>query len=260
MEVFPPVESRDRDMIGLRTQQFVSGKQGVSFFLRVLLVIAWILGSCSLPDVPIDDEVKTQTPTVTATVVQIIPSATLQAPTQTQEVPPLTPTITPVFELEPTPTQASTIPPDGVEEVENPRFGIQAGTPAGMANITRVEDGCNWMGVGGQVLDHAGMPIVNLVVEVGGKLGEVPILELGITGSEVVFGPGGYAVKISDYPVNSDGTVWVQLFDLGGVPQTKKIYLTTYSNCDRNLILVNFRALLSSTETRVYLPAINQGK
>ncbi len=239
-----------------------SKKQGVKMLLCLLMIVTWILGACSLPEVPKEDGVRTQTSaaTNTATPAQILPSATSEAPKQTLVSPSWTPTITPVMEFEPTPTQAKTIPPDGVEEVENPRYGIQPGTPLGMANIVRVEQGCNWMGVGGQVLDLEGMPVVNLVVEAGGKLGEIPILELGITGGEVVFGPGGYVVKISDYPVGSDGTVWVQLFDLGGVPQTKKTYLTTYSNCEQNLLLVNFSALLISTNARVYMPVINQGK
>lgn len=251
-------------MSNLRSLKLKLCNQGGKMLFGFLIMTAWIIGSCSLPEVPIEDGAKTQTTTttITATTVRVLPSETEtpRVATQTLAAPSSTPTITTVVEVEPTSTQTNGIPPDGVEDVENPRFGIQPGTPLGMANIVRTEAGCNWMGVGGQVLDQLGMPVVNLIVEVGGELDGTPLLELGIAGGEVVFGPGGYVVTISDRPINSDGTIWIQLFDLSGKPQTKKIYLTTYSNCERNLLLVNFNELYASTSTKVYLPAINKGE
>jgi len=235
-------------------------KRSVRRLLHVLYLFMWVLGSCSLPEVPIEE--PTETPTALHTATATASSVTATAPSPSPSLTPVlaTPTVavTPDEGLTPTPTEAGTIPPDGVETVENPRFGVQAGTPLGMANIARPDQGCNWMGIGGQVLDLAGMPVYNLVVEVGGRIGETGLLELALTGSEAVFGPGGYAIQIANQPVSSDGTVWMQLFDLAGIAQTRKIYLTTYADCERNLVLVNFSALYASSETTIYLPAVNK--
>lgn len=223
----------------------------LSFFTRILL-------GCALPEVPIGD--VTSSPTATdfvepTTTVTLTPSVTSSPiiPTFTQTV---AETPEPVLTVTPTPTNEDGIPPGGVEDVKNPRFMLQPGIPVGMQNIIDPESGCNWLGLGGQALDSSGYPANNLVVEIGGQLEGENILELGLTGNAIMLGPGGYFVQLANRPIASEGSLWLQVFDLSGHPQSRKIYLTTYPECDRNLLLINFVERTISLSIQVAMPFV----
>jgi hypothetical protein len=40
--------------------------------------------------------------------------------------------------------------------------------------------------------------------------------------------------------VASSGTLWVQAVDAAGMPLSERVYLTTYPDCEHNLLIVNF--------------------
>jgi hypothetical protein len=108
-----------------------------------------------------------------------------------------------------------------------------------VTGFSHADLGCNWMGVGGQVFNNKSEPVLYLVVEVGGTLNGNPISGLSLTGAATAWGPGGFEIKLSDKPMQSNGTIWVQFYDLGGKPVSDKVYLTTYQDCNKNAILVN---------------------
>lgn len=259
MDMISPITDKSDKAPPLDVRLKMAKGRRVRRIFHLIYLFVWVLGSCSLPEVPVDDRIETPTPSATTSAIasEVTPTLVHQTPTATLTFSTPTPTFTQAVELNPTSTQANTIPPDGVEIVEAPRFGVLPGTPLGMVNIARLEEGCNWMGIGGQALDQSGMPENNLVAEVGGFLDEIQILELALTGSETVFGPGGYLIKLADRPISSDGSIWIQLFNLSGIPQTKKYFLTTYPDCERNLILINFSELNASSGIKTYLPAIS---
>ncbi|MCJ7701929.1 MAG: hypothetical protein MUO62_10120 [Anaerolineales bacterium] len=104
--------------------------------------------------------------------------------------------------------------------------------------------GCNWMGVAGQVIDLNGSPVQGLIVEVGGTLGGERIGNptiLQATGLATAYGDAGYEVKLADEPVESNGSLWVQVLDQAGLPLSEKIYFYTFSDCDQNLIVIYFK-------------------
>jgi hypothetical protein len=142
------------------------------------------------------------------------------------------------------------------EAILGARFTIQAGTPVGIPAFTHPEAGCNWMGVGGQVFNFNGEPLGGLVVETGGSIDGVPVHELGITGGATMLGPGGYEIPLSGSPVTTNGTVWIQLFDVDGTPLSNKILISTFADCERNLILVNFLEVTSTTVLPYYFPFV----
>jgi hypothetical protein len=41
-------------------------------------------------------------------------------------------------------------------------------------------------------------------------------------------------------PADSESTLWIQLFSLEGTPLSDQIYLITYDDCQKNLLLMNF--------------------
>jgi hypothetical protein len=99
------------------------------------------------------------------------------------------------------------------------------------------------MGVGGQVFDFNDAPIVELTVHIEGTLGALPINRDAVTGSAPSLGPAGYVLNLSDHPIASSGTLFVQLRTSEGESLSESIAIDTFDACDQNLILVNFKQL-----------------
>lgn len=152
---------------------------------------------------------------------------------------------------EPTPSQVTA----GFQKPAFP-YGLQSGTPATLQNFVN-SDGCNYLGVGGQVLKLNGDAVSGMVVEITGTLSGKNILNLALTGSAQNLGPGGYAIKIGDQPVASSGTLKIQVFDLKGTPQTPLIPIDTYADCNKNFILVNFSEQYT-IKTFILLPVMRK--
>ena len=91
----------------------------------------------------------------------------------------------------------------------------------------------------GQVF-YDGSPVEDILVETGGILDGKEVLGLAITGFSTDYGSGGYEIQLSGQPIESVDSVWIQLKDNAGVELTRKYSLSSYDQCDQNLILANF--------------------
>jgi hypothetical protein len=108
------------------------------------------------------------------------------------------------------------------------------------------ELGCSWMGVAGQVIDLTGAPVQGLIIEVGGildgkNIGNPSLLQA--TGLAPAYGGAGFEFKLSDEPIPSTGTLWIQVLDQAGLALSDKIYFDTYEDCDKNLIIIIFKQI-----------------
>lgn len=185
-----------------------------------------------IPTVP-----PTLTPTITP---QQLP------PTFTPEPSPLpsaTPTLRPSSTPLPTETPFSLVTPPTQNPNATPTsafpYVVQEGNPR-YADYSVINPtlGCNWMGVGGQVFEN-GVPKQGLVIELGGSLEGFTINALAVTGIAQNYGLAGYELPISDGPIASNKTLYIQLLDQSGAPLSDKIYFDTFDTCDKNLILIN---------------------
>ncbi|MBL1196984.1 MAG: hypothetical protein HND51_21765 [Chloroflexi bacterium] len=160
-----------------------------------------------------------------------------------------TPTVEPPTATPITPTEEVTVTSDGppTETTEpgsgNGQYVLQPGNPAYLESVifdhlTALQ--CDFLGVAGQALNNEGAPVVGLQVRVTGNLAGTPLDLLSITGSAQDYGPGGYEIKIADAPIESNGTVFLQLLDVAGAPLSDVIVFDTKSECTQNLILMNF--------------------
>lgn len=131
-------------------------------------------------------------------------------------------------------------------------FEMQMGSPVAIGSWTH---DCNWMGVAGQVF-YDDNPINNIVVETGGSINGEDVFGLSLTGLFDEYGSGGYEIQLSDYPIESVDTVWIQIMDLDGFPLSQKIYFTSYDQCSQNLILVNFVNIESTSINTFHFPII----
>jgi hypothetical protein len=130
----------------------------------------------------------------------------------------------------------------------------QPGTPTAIENFIRPEQGCNWSGIGGQVFNIQGEPVSGLVIKVTGDLEGSPMFLLALTGGALQFGPGGYLIELADHTFASQGNLSLELLDIAGRPISFGIPLTTFSSCDKNLLIINLVEI--STENNIYLPLI----
>lgn len=161
------------------------------------------------------------------------PSATATAaPTDTPQ-----PSETPFSLFTATATATSESGPDGMP------FVLAPGTPIGTSSATfHPEEGCNWMGVAGQVFDLTGAPVSGQQVRIGGTLAGAQVDLLSLTGLTNAYGTAGfYEFKLGDTPTATNETLWIQLLDQAGLPMSDKIYFETFDTCDRNLVFINLR-------------------
>ena len=162
------------------------------------------------------------------------------------------PTITPIVVLTSTPTTTPTPAPSPTEYYD---YGIQIGSPAAVANFLHPDAGCNYTGIGGQVFGKDGKPISDqIVVKVTGTLEEKNVESLAITGGFPALGPGGYEITLADHLVGTNNSLFLQLLDLNGLPVSPLISFNTYSDCTKNLVILNF--VEASTVTKFFIPII----
>jgi hypothetical protein len=101
-------------------------------------------------------------------------------------------------------------------------------------------EGCK-LGIAGQSYDLQGAPMVGITVMLGGHLDGYTLYQLSLTGTALQFGQAGYEFTVAEQAVESKSGIWVQLFDQALVPLSSRVYLDTAADCQKNLILVNFR-------------------
>ncbi len=100
--------------------------------------------------------------------------------------------------------------------------------------------GCNWIGVAGQVFDLTGAPIQNLILHLEGFWDGSAVSREGLTGSAAQYGPAGFEFVLGTRTLDSTQTLWIQVQDATHKELSSRVYLNTYNDCARNLILVNF--------------------
>ncbi|HEY62187.1 MAG TPA: hypothetical protein G4N95_06000, partial [Anaerolineae bacterium] len=158
--------------------------------------------------------------------------------------PPPTVTNIPEATFTPFPTQTPGSSSEGSGDsgvVNGHPFQIADGSPQYIPNLYHPDQGCNWLGVAGQVFDMSGAPVKQMLIELGGILDGKPMSFITVTGLATNYGDAGYEFVLADKPVESKGKLWLQLVDQQNLPLTEKVYFDTFNDCDKNLILINFR-------------------
>jgi hypothetical protein len=187
------------------------------------------------------------TPTPTITPRQLEPTWT---PTATVYIPPtetLLPSITPPATLTPAnlvPATDTPVPTETPTITPTPKALFSASSVNAIESIIiphLLDASCNWQGVGGTVDDQNSSPIIGLVVRLAGTLDGKTVELTTVSGISPEYGKSGFEFVLSDTPVNSRDTIYVQLLDQAGLPLSDKVYIDTFSDCKKNLVLVRFK-------------------
>jgi len=192
-------------------------------------------------------------PSKTATPVPMITEEVLFTPGTSDGTPPveitpiqiLTPTMLPVITETTSPISTSTATPIIISTATRLPFILQSVSPVYIKNFGYPDKGCNWMGVAGQVFDTNGNPIKNIVVVIKGQLGEKTINSVVLTGLKEanIYGPGGYEIVLNDNVIGSIKSLSIHLDNLNGNILSSEIEFDTFTDCNKNLIIINFQLI-----------------
>jgi len=216
--------------------------------LAVIAVYAVIFLNPDLPFNPFPPPTENpllQEPTSTSTAAVYLPptwTATADmstaTPTETQTPrPSATPSNTPEPSITPT------VDPNATQAPFSPTFILQENSPSYTENFAN-EQGCDWMGIAGQVFDTGGEPTTGISIHLSGALSGQIVDLYAESGEAEIYGPSGYEFVISDTPVTSTNTLWLQVVDMESEePLSEKMFISTYNDCTRNLILVSWNEI-----------------
>jgi hypothetical protein len=184
---------------------------------------------------PIDPDAP---PTMTITPIQL--EATWTASPTIE--PTVTETPRPTFTPLASPTFFSLIPPSKTPVPTNTPRAPFSGTITTIAStVIHPESACNWLGVGGTVVDTNNSDVIGIVVRLVGTLNGKRIEMTQVSGVNPAYGKSGFEFFLGTVPIASDGTLSVQLLDLASLPLSDNIYIDTYNDCGKNMILVRFK-------------------
>lgn len=187
-------------------------------------------------------------PTPTITPIVLAPTWTATSINVTE-----TATLVPTITLEPSPTSFSLVPPTKTPTVTaTPKapYGATINVLQSDITIPHLQAlGCNWQGVAGSVVDSNNADVVGLAVRLVGTLNGKSIGPNGnlttVSGTSPDYGRSGFEFVLGTVPLSSKGTLYLQLLDTSGVqaglPLSDNIYIDTFNDCKKNLILVRFK-------------------
>ncbi len=96
------------------------------------------------------------------------------------------------------------------------------------------------MGIGGNIFDINSAPQTGLIIELGGTIQGLAVTGLAVSGTAQSYGQSGFELPISNKPILTNKTLYIQVRDQAGVPVSDQIYFDTFDDCAKNLILINF--------------------
>jgi hypothetical protein len=177
-------------------------------------------------------------PTPTITPILLDPTWTV---TPTMEAS-STPTLVPTYTLPPSSTPFSLVTPtETPTPTATPKAAFSATVTYIASTIIHPEAACNWQGIGGTVVDANNADMLRMTIRLEGFYNGKTKTELTVSSIVPAYGKSGYEFFLGTVPISSKGELYLQLFDQAGVPLSDKIYIDTFNDCAKNLVLVRFK-------------------
>jgi hypothetical protein len=181
---------------------------------------------------------RSRLPSGTPTAIQLEPTWTASPTLQLTPSNTPRPTFTPFF----TSTPFSLVPPTKTPKpTSTPKAPFSATVQQVDSTVIHPDLACNWSGIGGTVVDSNGSQIVGMVVVLRGTLNGKTVEQPTVTGINKEYGESGFEFVLGNAPIATNKTLYVQLVDLQNIPLSDPVYVTTSSDCSKNLVLVRFK-------------------
>ncbi len=153
-----------------------------------------------------------------------------------------TPTLAPTITLQPSNTPISLVPPSKTPQpTATPKAPYSVTVSAIDSTIIHPDLGCNWTGIGGTVVDASGAPVLYRTLRLTGVFDNKPIDKLTVSGTALDYGQSGFEFVLGSTPEASNKLLTLQLLDQGGLPLSDNVYVVTYNDCKKNLVLVRYK-------------------
>jgi len=169
----------------------------------------------------------------------------------------LDPTWTPSPTLEPTitdtprpsatpyasPTLVSLITPSKTPTfTATPKAPFSATVTYIASTVFHPEAACNWLGVAGTVVDTKNADMLRMIIRLTGTLNGKRFDDiLLMSGTARQYGISGFEGYLGPVPISSNDTLFVRLEDQAGLPLSDNVYIDTFNDCNKNLVLVRFK-------------------
>jgi hypothetical protein len=153
-----------------------------------------------------------------------------------------TSTLLPTYTLEPSATPFSLVTPTiTFTPTATPKAPFSATTTYIASTIIHPEAGCNWQGVGGTVVDANNADMLRMTISLIGFYNGKSVNELTVSSIAPAYGKSGFEFVLGTAPISSNDELYLQLLDQSGLPLSDKIYVDTFDECSKNLVLVRFK-------------------
>lgn len=120
-------------------------------------------------------------------------------------------------------------------------YQLSSDQEAFSSDLLRPELGCDWLVIAGQVWDLTGKEVPGMTLHLFGEIAGYSIDQTTISGRATVYGDSGYEFALEHVVVDSDGTLFIQLLDADGSALSMPYAIETFADCQKNLILINFK-------------------
>jgi hypothetical protein len=196
-----------------------------------------------LPPYVMPEALVIDMPTKIATMIDTAPSSTSEIIIQPSET--IMPSATSIETfIDGTPLAEETpIPPTETPFSGYYAFVLQNEINAIESTLIKPNIGCDWIGVAGQVFDLQRRPVVGVRVWLRGTYNNKTVNIYTLTMESSGYGPSGFELTLGEQPLNSIGKLSIQLLDQAGIPISDRIYFDTFEDCNKNLILINFKQI-----------------
>ena len=153
-----------------------------------------------------------------------------------------TPTLLPTYTLQPSVTPLSLVTPTiTLTPTATPKAPFSATITYIASTINHPEAACNWQGVGGTVVDANNAEMLRMTIRLVGVYNGKSKTELTVSSIAPAYGKSGYEFFLGTVPISSKRELYLQLLDQAGLPLSDNIYIDTFNDCSKNLVLVRLK-------------------
>jgi hypothetical protein len=177
-------------------------------------------------------------PTATITPIQLDATWTVTPSQVVTE----TPTLLPTYTLEPSATPFSLVTPTITQTpTATPKAPFSATVTYIASTIIHQDAACNWQGIGGTVVDASNADMIRMTIRLVGFYNGKSKNELTVSSIAPAYGKSGFEFVLGTTPISSKGELYLQLLDQAGLPLSDNIYIDTFNDCSKNLVLVRLK-------------------
>jgi len=178
-------------------------------------------------------------PTPTITPIQLQPTWTVTPENLNITA---TSTLVPTITLEPSITPVALVTSTASPTpTKTPKAPFSATITYIDSTIIHPESGCEWQGIGGTIVDSDNADMLRITVRLVGFYNSKSKNELTVSSIAPSYGTSGYEFFLGTEPINSEGLLYIQILDQAGLPLSDNIYIDTFKDCSKNLVLVRFK-------------------